>query len=995
MTKKYFLASLLLMATMGSGTAYGQFTVNQWSGAGADSNWSTNANWQSATYTSGSNAGIAFSVLAGKQSETVNHNVASAWTRYLILGDPSETSSTNYTISNGTITFKYAYQAGYPETNLPAGSTFDFSQINADKTLAIWAAGTGTNTVNSNIVYDSSSHEKKGFLIRNDSSGTLTLGGSVTSLSVPTTIDGSGKTRINNLELVGATLTNSAQQSVDFYGTLTSRGVNVLAGAGDATINKLAFGTSEYYSNLTYQGTGALKIVSIEAIKTDGDGANQFVIGANNNSGVHTVEVTGDINFGKGVITIFGTDMADSANMLTISGEGSTINAAKIVIQRAGDLENGVRLGAVNVQANTTITSEINLNWNGGLGVADGKTAILTGNLTCADGTKTVSKYGGGTLALQGTANTVGQNSGNLNIEAGTVRLDSGSNLSTKTVNIKNNGVLELAGGTYSGNKVNVDKGAKLKIDNQADAPTDWAKYTASDRSILSVNYGGANDWTQAQILAAVPNSSFKSLGLFHLELNVSNGANATFANSITNSSLALNLGAGSTYTTSKDTETLSGLKMNTATLNAKSGGSGNIELRDVSVEKNYYTSVYVSGAGTSTINANTVYMALGNHGHFVIDPESTLVVNAALADSSTNYSKNLYLEGGGTLELKKAATYTGDTYVENGTLKLSVAKALLKDKNLYISENGVVDLAVDGSIAWDNAPAGIYINGGKLLNSCGNHITLGAISLDEGILTSYVNGTSLTGNATFGNFILDKTIAVSGTGTSLIEAKTVTLRKEAASGRSGGPFNVSEDATLKLDATFRPYNAEETAITLTGGGTILLGANFKATDTLKVKIQSGTLDISEKNLNSFASTENWSLISTAPTGSTADINSVLTLSEDATLSAGLTLNPDGSFLLPSLYVNGNMNLAGSSLLLNLVGDGWEASMLDGLSIIDADALGKVVSQFSNVLLSDDFGGSWAISANGKLTQGVPEPSSVLLLILGAFGLSFMRRRKR
>ena len=997
MKKKAFIAALAMLVSMGAGSAYGQFKINQWTGAGANANWATNANWAGNSYTSGSNAGIYFPALTGKDSATVANDASSCWTRYLLLGAPTDAQSTNYTINGGQMIFKYAAAAGYPESVAPEGSGYDLTEVNANKSLAIWAAGTGDYTVGSNITYDGGSFEKGGFLIRNDSTGTLDLSGHVganstamPSFSIPTIIDGSGKTRINNFSFVSTTLTNNSAQTVDFYGTFTTRGTTTLDGTGETAINTLTFGNESYDSYLNYMGTGGLKINTISALKSDG--ASQLNIGATQGTGIHIVELTGDVNFQKGAITINGTDQPNSASMLTISGEGSTISAGTIHFMRSGISENGTFLGSLNVQANTTINANLNASWNGGIGVANDKTAILTGNFICSDGKKTVRKYGGGTLVLQGAANTLGNISGTLNIEAGRIRVDTGADLSTKTINVKNQAAIELAGGTYSGSKVNVYTGGRLVIDSYAGRPTDLTKYAASERAILSLNYGGANDWTAEQINQFVPETPFASLERFHLELNVAAGANASYTNSFTKAYLGLNLGAGSQYTTTQDTESISALTMNNATLNAMTGGTGILNFYDIKTENGFFTQIFVEGNGTSTINAQKINMTLANQGHIVIAPEATLVVNAVLADSSTGYAKELYLEGGGTLELKKAATYSGATHVENGTLKLSVARALLKDKDLYIEENGIVDLAVDAAIAWDNGPSCIYINGGKMVNSFNNHATLGKVALDGGTLTSYVNGTSANGSTPYGNFIFDKPINVTGPGTSIIEAKTISLRHDTASGRTGGAFNVEKDATLKLDATFRPATSESTAITLTGGGTLLLGANFHAIEALKLDIQNGTLDISEKNRMDYSALDNWSLFSTVAAGHTPDINSTLTLADGAVLEADLTLNADGSYTLPTLYVNNSLTLTGSTLELNLLGDGWEESMLDGLTIFDTEALKKVASQFSSVSTGL---GDWVISSEGKLTssQSVPEPSSVVLLILGVLGLVWLRRR--
>ncbi|WP_239349197.1 autotransporter outer membrane beta-barrel domain-containing protein [Snodgrassella communis] len=104
-------------------------------------------------------------------------------------------------------------------------------------------------------------------------------------------------------------------------------------------------------------------------------------------------------------------------------------------------------------------------------------------------------------------------------------------------------------------------------------------------------------------------------------------------------------------------------------------------------------------------------------YGTFDLNKDATLNLNIKLSDNSNNNVNNwdgqsLTKKGLGTLVLSKQNTYTGETNIKNGTLKLGISNAIAHSPTMNIDPNGTLNLNGNNQIIENIRNAGtILIN--------------------------------------------------------------------------------------------------------------------------------------------------------------------------------------------------------------------------------------------------------------------------------------------
>ena len=231
-------------------------------------------------------------------------------------------------------------------------------------------------------------------------------------------------------------------------------------------------------------------------------------------------------------------------------------------------------------------------------------------------------------------------------------------------------------------------------------------------------------------------------------------------------------------------------------------------------------------------------------YGEYQIGEGHTLTIGAKITGDA-----DLRKTGAGTLILTADNDFTGDTYIEEGTLTLVVPNPATAHKGTL---GGGTTVTVDGALNMNdssraksilNGHADIFgnrassgpdatsiglirlINGGILQNdSTGNHITVSSIvEMENGVIQIKETGAG----SDAGNFLFDNAIHVLSGQNNQITARTISIRHHDyatyAEGEDAGYFYVEEGATLTMTSEIKSYGAQTIPFVKTGKGDLIL----------------------------------------------------------------------------------------------------------------------------------------------------------------------------
>jgi fibronectin-binding autotransporter adhesin len=597
----------------------------------------------------------------------------------------------------------------------------------------------------------------------------------------------------------------------------------VLSGGG--SLSKIGAGTLTLSGNNTFTGgttlsAGTLKVATI-ADSGNSNLANSgtlFIAGG-------TLEVTGAGNVTGRTVDFIGsgTIQIDGGNSLTLNGPVLTPfgPVTNIVMPSGGTLTFGGTADnsslLLNVQSGALVlakTSSVVLSIHGAAeitGVNVGATVRLagTGGDQIYDGT------GFGMVQMNGTLDFNGRSEGfDLLSGTGTV-LNNGSGTSTMTVGTggsdssfagtiadNNNGgggtmaLVKIGVGTLrlSGNNTftggTIVGGGTLESANNAALATTSSVGLISAGSTLAVNYGGASDYNQTQVVALLGKTTFAAGTAFGFDTNNAVGA-VTYGNAISIAAGITKLGAG-TLTLSGNNTFTGGVTINGGTLQVGSAGALN------SAAPNLVTfgfgsngllalngfSITVSGLTTNPVTG-TPAVQNGNAA------PATLTVNnptsnsfaGVLQDGPGGGALSLTKTGSGILALSGNNTFTGLLNINGGMLAESggAIVANVHDQAGFIYNSGVFGgrLFLDGTFTL-NAD---FTAGGGMQNDIILPIPTGR--------TIALNGTGLDNEATLS---LSGTLVL-GAGNSHFNQGEIDLL-------SGSTLGLASGATLMNNAT-------------------------------------------------------------------------------------------------------------------------------------------------------------------------------------------------
>jgi autotransporter-associated beta strand protein len=810
-----------------------------------------------------------------------------------LTGTNTYSGATN--ISGGTLNFTtLANLGGGTSINLTGGGTLQYASGNTtDITTRSVTLGTGggmLDTGSNNITFANAIAGSGSF--SKTGSGTLTLN-AANSMGNITVSAGTLKIGVAGATPATSNLILSSSAIFDINGFDTTV-ANLSSNSASAMVINSAVGTSK---TLTDNSNAATTFAGILANNTGTGGTLAL-----NKSGTSTLTLSGSNTYSGGTTVAAGT--------LSISSDGNL-----------GTLPGAPAPGNVVISGGATLASRVNLTINADRGLAIGPSGATAATLAPATGT---------TLTYDGIIANSGTASGGL----------------TKG----SSGTLVLGGAnTYAGNTT-ITSGT-LKLANAAAIPSGAGKGNLAVNATLDLN-GNAisvNGLTGTGTLtSSVPGTASISIGGFD--------QGGTFSGVISNGSGTLSVaktGAG-TLTLSGTSSYSGGTTISGGILSISSDANLGAAPGSASAANLVIDGGTFATSVSMTLNANrgiAVGPASGSgSGSFAVATATTLTYGGTLADNSTGAGGLIKTNTSGTLVLAGANTYSGDTAIAGGTLRLGNAAAIPSGPgkgNLTLASGSTLDLnnfspsvnglagagtitnSLTGALSFSaggNNAAGSFSgviqdgNGTLALTKTGSAtLTLGGPSTYSGD-TTVSNGTLQLGSATAipagvgkGNLVLNGSLDLAGfsaTINGLSGSGSVTNSLAAATTLTAG----ANDQTSIFSGNIQNA-AGSLALTKTGAGVLTLsGTNTYSGATT---ITSGTLAIGSAS----GLSPNSAVTVTGPSGF-LDVNG-FNATIDGLLGSGTLTNNGASDATLTAGAAG-----GSSTFSGVIGDGSQALSL-------------------------------------------------------------------
>ena len=622
------------------------------------------------------------------------------------------------------------------------------------------ATGATIDTNGNNVTFATSAITGTGSFTKSGA-GTLTLNVANTYTGVTAITAGTVKLgQVNALPLTTLTLNGGTPTA----GTLDVNGL-------DVTVSNLTGTAGSVNGRIINSASGSANILTVNST-----GGSTFagIIADNNGSG-GTLALA---KTGSSILTLAGAN--------TYSG-GTSVTGGALSISSDANLGTAPAAAATNIFLNggtlsASTTFELNANRSIALGPASGS------------GNGTLEASAGTTLTYNGTLASNGSGTGGL--------------IKTNTT-----GTLVLGGAnTYAGDTALL--GGTLKIANAAAIPSGSGKGNVS----ISSNSGGVLDLNGKAItingLSGAGGISSGVAGAASISIggNDATGAANTFTGAINNGTGTVSVAkiGGGTLTLSGTTSTYTGGTTITGGIvsisadNASAGNAGSLGLVPATATAG---NLVINGgtlatSATLTLNSNrgiAVGPDSGNgSGTLAVGTGTTLTYGGIIANNGSGSGGLTKTNTTGSLVLSAANTYSGDTTISGGTLRLGNAAAIPSG-----SGKGNLTLASGSTLDLNNlSPTVNGLTGaGTVTNALAGAVTFTAGGNDAGGSFGGViqdgNGTvALTKNGT-GLLTLGGLNTYSGTTT--VSSGTLQLGIASALPSGTGKGNLTLNGTLDL----------------------------------------------------------------------------------------------------------------------------------------------------------------------------------------------------
>jgi T5SS/PEP-CTERM-associated repeat protein/autotransporter-associated beta strand protein len=755
----------------------------------------------------------------------------------------------------------------------------------------------------------------------------------------------------------------------------------------------ISSGTWNNSSSLTVgnSGVGSLTI-------SGGTASNTTATIGNSNGSTGSVTVnsggtwnnSGDLSVGRngtGSMTVSGGTVFNANAIIGVSnGSTGSVTVNSGTWSNASGLSVG-SFGAGSLTINGGTVSSL-VSAVGALSGSTGSVTVNSGGTWTNSGYLVVGRIGTGSLTINGgtvfnTSSDLGYSSGS----TGSVTVNSGgiwNNAGSLTVGNEGTGSLTINGGTVF------------------NTSSDLGYFSGSTGSV-TVNSGGT--WNNAGSLT-VGRSGNGSLTIENSGLvTVGNGTGTLF--------LASNLGKGTlNIGTGGSAGTLQAAQVSVLTLNGTinfnhtnagylfgAAISGTLTVNQLGSGTTTLTGLNTY-SGTTTISAGTLQVGNGGTngtlGKSAVTNNATLAFNRSNGLTVTNRisgSGSLAQNGGGTLTLSEAKTYTGGTVINAGTLATAGNETLADSGAVTVNSGGTFKLGGNETIASLNGAGTADIGAQNLTLSSGSFS--GALAGSGDLYKSSANAFTLSGTSTGfsgdiylqnGSVVANSSTALNANNFVLLSAgSTFTANQSLVLGgidQNGGTINgsgvitavstitrsgelnsVLGDVTgynsglLKIGTGTTTIGAANTytGTTKVSEGTLALGSNGSYASTSSAQINSGaTLDLAAKNQSLKDVKANGSIAGTGTMTVTGTLSGSGTVNADTVIEG--THSPGNSPGIQSFGGNLTYN-TGAGILLQFTGNTTNNSPVN----YDQIMVGKNLNFNGLTTLNLDFGDAGSV----------------------------------
>ena len=746
----------------------------------------------------------------------------------LTLNPSANTLAVNGVSGTGNVTI----------TNSSNGTVNLTGTVDNAGTITNDGSGNNATTISGNLGANVSG------VTQNSSTSSLLLSGNNASYTGGVTIT-SGTVKVGSNNALGG---NSSAVTVATAGTLDVNGTTMTA-TNALTLNGSSTLTNSSATEATYAGQ-----VTLGAAKSIGGalGGNLTLSGGVANGGkaltlnpsANTLTVAGVSGTGNVTITNSSTGSVTVSgavnNVGTITNNGTGSNATTL----SGNLGANVTGVTQNSATSSLLLSGDNTNYAGSVTVSSGVLKLGSNN-ALTNSTVSVNAASGVALDLNGTTIT---NAKTLTLQGtGITATTSGAIYNSNATAATYNGALTLGGattiGTGSGGDITlggaINSGSALTITGNA----------STGRTVtLNGNLSGAMGINMGETATGLTNLNTLVLGGTNTNsgiLKISSGTVKAMSSNALSASGILQSGGSNSYNsklqlTAGQNYNMSSLSIggimvfdSTDTSNATTitfANSGGITgSNDKALTANAGVSVVVNGAfDLGTTQGQNRFVLLGGAGNFVFNNAISAVYNTG---SNASFTGGISMQGSGTVSLNAANTYTGNTKISSGTVKLGNADALGSSASSVVMTGGTLDLngySPNSAYALSGGNATITNSGSNASNYSGlltittGGLTINAANADINITnagTVNSSGPLTLGGAYNGTF--SSIYKTASSSYSLIKTGTGTWTVSGLNSYSGGAQ--IQQGTLKMGSTNalgNSSNATNTA-TISSGATL------------------------------------------------------------------------------------------------------------------------------------------------------------------------------